>query len=593
MDNDDENITFSINKNYAHKYEQKKRNEELSNLKDKYGDVEGISDEKLMRAAAKQKRKGEKGKTVLDYISDSDVSDDESSSEEEDEIGELATPEVDLQIIKTIAAIRNKSKEIYDGNTRFFTDDDQQNNLPKSEKKAAPLTIKDYQRAVLLEDGGMVDEERELKIAKQMTHVEEQQHLKNELKRAAEDIETDEDESLFVKRPKSAEEVEKEDREYKKYILENLGDNGSKGALNTPKSTDSEQGFLMDYIMNRGWINKDAGRIATYDEIVEEDNEEVELAEQFETDYNFRYENDDKAQIKTYSRGIEDSIRRGDDRRKLARQRLGERKKLEKERKIEELKRLKNLKMQQIYDKLKKIQEITGNANVGVDTIDLDGDFDPEKYEEQMANVFDDEYYNEADNKKPTWDDDVDISDLIPENQDGEAEENESKKSKKKKKKAAEKQNDEDFIMDADYLPGGDGFDDMSEKDKAKAAEDHSKNVAEMLEDYYQLNYEDVIGDTPTRFKYHKSEPVSFGLTPEEILLADDMDINEFVSLKKLAPFRPEFKKEKDLQKIKKKKVKEFRKRLEARRQEWEALNQQAQVSLPKSSKSPKKSKNK
>ena len=90
-------------------------------VKDKYGDVEGVNEEKLLRASERQKRRGEKGKTVLDYISDSDASDDESTSEEEDEIGELATHEVDLQIMKTIVAIRNKSQEIYDNKTRFFS----------------------------------------------------------------------------------------------------------------------------------------------------------------------------------------------------------------------------------------------------------------------------------------------------------------------------------------------------------------------------------------------------------------------------------------------------------------------------------------
>ena len=44
--------------------------------------------------------------------------------------------------------------------------------------------------------------------------------------------------------------------------------------------------------MNRGWINKDTGRIATYEEIVddEEDEEEVDIADQFEEDYNFKLE---------------------------------------------------------------------------------------------------------------------------------------------------------------------------------------------------------------------------------------------------------------------------------------------------------------
>ena len=86
----------------------------------------------------------------------------------------------------------------------------------------------------------------------------------------------------------------------------------------------------------------------------------------------------------------------------------------EKEQKREELKRLKNLKRKEILEKLEKIKgamsynivilstdhtkrilvyvvriyfllsEITGNPNVGFNEEDLEGDFDPEKYDEAM-----------------------------------------------------------------------------------------------------------------------------------------------------------------------------------------------------------------
>jgi protein KRI1 len=42
----------------------------------------------------------------------------------------------------------------------------------------------------------------------------------------------------------------------------------------------------------------------------------------------------------------------------------------------------------------------------------------------------------------------------------------------------------------------------------------------------------------PTRFRYTTTAKSSFGLTPTEILLADDKDLNEYVGLKKLAPYR-------------------------------------------------------
>lgn len=154
---------------------------------------------------------------------------------------------------------------------------------------------------------------------------------------------------------------------------------------------------------------------------------------------------------------------------------------------------------------------------VGLENVDLDADFDPEKHDAQMAEMFNDDYYNKEDTEKPTWDDDIEGVDDINYNED-----------------------DEDIMMDADYLPGGDKYQSTSENASEQASSSKKvlkKEVDDLLDQYYSLNFEDIIGgDLPTRFKYQKTEPEDYGLSPVEILLADDKELNKYVGLKTMAP---------------------------------------------------------
>ena len=85
-----------------------------------------------------------------------------------------------------------------------------------------------------------------------------------------------------------------------------------------------------------------------------------------------------------------------------------DRKLKEKEKKREELKQLKAFKRKEILDKIEKLRKITGNEELAFKDEDLEEDFDPEKYDERMKEVFD-QYdsapVNPEDEEKPVFSD--------------------------------------------------------------------------------------------------------------------------------------------------------------------------------------------
>ncbi|KAJ1733373.1 Ribosome biogenesis protein Kri1 [Coemansia biformis] len=589
-------------------------------------DITKIDKKRLLRADERRRRADDEYGKIEDYLSSSDSapgssdgensSDGESSSEsdgDEDENGDLISPEIDAQIMKALVALQSKDKSVYDPKVNFFSEDAikksqgawkaKHSTAQKRELKG--MTLADYQHKVNVEHGGLVDEDEELrKAVPVMTHVQEQEALRNAFKTAAVSVpgdgsDDDGDDSdgggLLVKKEKSEQEAAKEDAEYRKFLLESMGgDMADRGAFANWASAEpdgdgaagssaanADQAFLMNYILNRGWVNRDVG--PSVDELeakaavdMEEDAEELTRAEDFETTHNLRVGEDGNVQIKRYPRDVEGSMRRKDDRRKLARERAKERKEEMKRQKTEELKRLKNQKKREILEKLKEIQNITGNTTVGFDALDLDGDFDPKKFASQMEQLL--EGGTSYDPKvKPEWDDDIDISDIV-----ADADDSVGKKGKKSKKDKGV--GDDDFIMDADYLEGGSRSTVNTEALDATTAELQDK-VSGYMDKHYQLGYEDVIAnDLPTRFKYVKVAAVDYGLTPAEILLADDKMLNEHASVKRLAAYRPDWKVEEDKTKYtSRKRAIYIKKKATVMRKQWEEeLKAQADASRDK-----------
>lgn len=69
--------------------------------------------------------------------------------------------------------------------------------------------------------------------------------------------------------------------------------------------------------------------------------------------------------------------------------------------------------------------------------------------------------------------------------------------------------------------------------------------------------------DQDLKFRYREVSPESFGLTAREIFAADDTDLNEFIGLKKFAPYRPKELRAKDKRKVtKSRRLRDWRKKV-------------------------------
>ncbi|XP_048585229.1 protein KRI1 homolog isoform X2 [Nematostella vectensis] len=545
----DKEYKISVNREYAKRFEKNQQRAELHRLKAKYGES----------ATADQES---------------------SSSETEDEDAEALTAQKEKDFLKVLAMLKKKDPKIYDKDATFYESDDSSssNDKEKSKKPQKPMFLKDYERKRLLEKGSKAfvsDEEssdEDESENKKLTYDEEQKALKDSFKLAVNDEEEDDNGNFLKVRQKLEDEKKQEEVDYKEWLKGEKKRIDAQAAKemdglqrywNDP-NLDKDELFLRDYILDRKYIDKEDDRIPTYEEIVNEEDEdenEVEKQEEFERKYNFRFEEPDAAFIKSYPRTISASVRHKDERRKEARKQREERKKKEKEQKREEIKRMKNLKRKEIQDKLKKLKEITGNPNVGFTDEDVEGDFDPAKYDEAMKKVFDDEFYEEAEEEEPQFDND-DLDDVYEENWDewqgrdaggeGYAEDDYELG-----------YDDPGFNMDADYDPTQDtesGKKKLKKKSKfAKALnknkplfDPNEKTFEEYFDEYYKLDYEDIIGDMPCRFKYRQVTPNDYGLSAEEVLKFPERELNQWVSVKKMSQYRSTEEEIRDLKKYRK-----------------------------------------
>lgn len=500
----------------------------------------------------------------------SDVSDSDSESDYiEDEDGELVTPAIDAQILRTLAEIRARDQKIYDPQSKFFDEHELKNaeeawvkrKLAEGEK----VTLTDYQRQRLL-SGKLVDEEEEEEYYDEeeeqpLTHFEEQENLKKAFKSALEMSEDEEADDLFTKRPKTAEQLAKEEEDYRSFLLENLsksenaresmGDWLSYKADNgqAMTSADPEERFLIDYVLSRGWVDQEKRTVPDYERIIEEDEQDleaVERAEEYETALNFRFEQPGADQIATYARDIEGTLRRPDSKRKEQRAAKKARKEAEALQHKEDVKRRKNELKLELRKRLAKIQKVADLKAKDVSELDEaldldDSDFDQEEHDKKMAKLFNDDFYGAEDNERPVFSSE-DEYDCPPADEDEEF------------MHAVWNGGEEEVSNDHAGDSEEDEFAPKIIERKTKAKSGDKTAISRIKDELYKLDCEDVIGRDEDaikcRFRYTSVLPTSFGLEPKEILAADETLLNQHVSLKKLAPYRPLERQREDAKKL-------------------------------------------
>ncbi|CAK1584123.1 unnamed protein product [Parnassius mnemosyne] len=501
----EEEVAIKTENAYAKKYDAWREKEEKHKLEQKYG-TKALN---------------------------SDASESTDSEDESDEPLEVSE-ETEAQFLKTLSLLKTKDPRIYDPSYNFFDEKVEKEKEKESNNKKVVFADSDSDDD---DDDGAnifsIEKKAEIDKEKQDHHnLNKDGKLKDYLIGKVEHVDED---------------VEKD--------LAPL-----KALWSDPKLNEGEA-FLRDYILNKRYLEEgDAGEAEDRirdDADLEADEEIVEEQGKFERAYNFRFEEPDEEYLKRFPRTM-NYIRPKDDRRSRKRAEIRARKEEEKKKKMEEIARLKALKLKEIQEKIAKLKEVTGNQDLAFKDEDIEGDFDPEEHDKRMKAIFDEQYYGDADDEKPVFPD-LD-EELEIENWDNyENEYNEVQQGDDEGPHCE----DDDFNMDADYDPKkarenlleelkrNMGKKRRNRKRKSKLAEllaqekpkfvpEEEKSYAQFMEEYYKMDCEDIIGgDLPTRFKYREVVPNDYGLSIEEILLADDKELTQWVPLKKIVRHRP------------------------------------------------------
>lgn len=509
---------------------------------------------------------------------DDDATGTSTDSEEEDDDGVLASEALDKQIQDTLDMIRRKDPRVYDEKAKFFTglDEEAQDGRGTEMRNEKPMYLSDYHRRNLLE--GAVS--TEIQDDGPMSYAQQQHDLKNlivkEMHATAKGENTssedgvgddDSDDGFLVRKPPPP---QKESRTIQSKV--------KAPKLDLEAADKDPETFLSNFMSARAWVPA-AG--TTFQPFESDDEDEDRRAELFEEAYNLRFEDPQASNEKLLSHARDTaakySVRKESaNPRKKAREAEQLKKQAARHAREEEKARYRKLKVSELEEKLNRIKDAAGLRGKLLEEQDwsafLDEGWDDERWELEMQKRFGDDYYADYDSddsnevkgkssrkiKKPKWKDDIDIDDLVPdfdtaehekppfsltddetsadgvpiENNDAsELEPVETPKSKPKFNKRFER---DEHRKEA-----------RLERRKIEQLVDESMKVDQTLSNFSKKH--------AGHFHYRETSPIAYGLTPHDILMASDSQLNQYAGLKKMAAFRDSDKKKKDKKRLGKK----------------------------------------
>jgi protein KRI1 len=508
--------------------------------------------------------------------------DSESSDEDEDDEGFLATEDLDAEISATLQALRSKDPRVYDEKVTFYKPvTEGEAKVKAGSEKGKPMYLHDYHRENLLK--GVNGDMEEDDLAPR-TFVQEQEDLQRSIVKemhAAGDPESEDEDGGFLI-PKSKPQTTAT------AATTSIHPSRAKRVkidLDVESADKDPETFLSNFMQARAWVPSDGAR---FQPLESDDDEEVDRAEAWENAYNMRFENPAGANenLRSYARDIiaAKSVRREEpNSRKKQRDAQREKKEAEKAERDDERTRLRQLKIGEMEEKLQKIKKAAGIRGKTLKDDDwtkvLENDWDDDTWEAEMKAKFGENYYaeqeagsdSEADSndkkkkiRKPKWDDDIDIKDLVPDFiEEEEAQEKPAFTLSDDEDRDDEEQQDLDVDMDEDSpkKKSKSSKDRAKEKaEKKRAARIERKKIEDLVDNQLDLTLP-LATKTPAVFRYRETSPISFGLTARDILMAPDTSLNQFAGLKKMAAFRDADKKRKDKKNLgKKARLRQWRK---------------------------------